>query len=296
MDGVSVFFNKGTSVHISQSRCEKAIEAALIADSYSLATHWIYDWEHLDSLSLDWNSLNAPQAHWHKDKVSGDNTHYGDHTIWLLEFIREYKTFNAYDYSTFWKNRMQSYSGYIDTSSKETLAILSEQAHAITGSNSNDLSIIGRIAPLTTTCSDKSELLSIVQSFVALTHNSERVLLAANYIADILFEILAGKDLAQLLQCTRIESSLQGALKAGLNSQHQDTSKTIRNFGPACSIEGAFESVIHLLCTYDNFEQAMIANAKAGGDSAARAMLVGMLMGAADKPVPEAWKAQYRKA
>ena len=41
---------------------------------------------------------------------------------------------------------------------------------------------------------------------------------------------------------------------------------------------------------YQDYKEAMIANVKAGGDSAARGMLVGMIMGAAGKSLPASWK------
>ncbi len=73
-----------------------AIEAALVADAYALGTHWIYDGKELGALKIDWETLNAPQAHWHKGKQKGDFTHYGDHAKWLIEFIRSNDKFELF--------------------------------------------------------------------------------------------------------------------------------------------------------------------------------------------------------
>ena len=41
-------------------------------------------------------------------------------------------------------------------------------------------------------------------------------------------------------------------IQKGLDSKNSDTFKTIREFGPACDINGGSSGVIHLLCEYDN--------------------------------------------
>ncbi len=76
----------------------------------------------------------------------------------------------------------------------------------------------------------------------------------------------------------------------GVNSKNLDTFKTIRDFGPACSIDGGFAGVIHLLSLNDNFKTIMIKNAKAGGDSSARGMIVAMILGAQNNfELPVEW-------
>ena len=62
-------------------------------------------------------------------------------------------------------------------------------------------------------------------------------------------------------------------IEKGLNSKDEDSFKAIREFGPACDIEGGFSGVIHLLAKYDNLKEMIINNSKAGGDSSARAMI-----------------------
>ena len=129
-----------------------------------------------------------------------------------------------------------------------------------------------------------------MRCFVAFTHNSKPVLLAANLFASVLFNVLEGQSITDALGNVEIDETLQDAFDAGQASKGQDSFRTIRKFGPACGIEGGFEGSIHLLCTYDDFREAMMANVKAGGDSAARGMVIGMLMGAAGKSVPDDWR------
>ena len=133
------------------------------------------------------------------------------------------------------------------------------------------------------------EFLDHVQAFVALTHNSPRVLSAAALFASIILDVIEGKSINDALDDAEIDPLLQDAFDAGQKSKDQDSFRTIRQFGPACGIEGGFEGVIHLLSTYDDFKETIMANVKSGGDSAARGMVVGMIMGAAGKNIPDTW-------
>jgi ADP-ribosylglycohydrolase len=267
-----------------------AIEAALVADAYALGAHWIYDEAQLKSLDINWEELNAPQSIWHKGKQKGDFTHYGDHGKWLETYVRKNKHFDISTYGGYWLDNMQTYTGYVDASSRETLQTLEKDPKSGKGSRSHDLSIIGRIAPLLLVSSGKEEFLEQVQSFVAFTHNSEVALKAAHFFGSVLYDVAEGAAIADALSRAEVETLLKNAYDAAMQSKGKESFATIRNFGPACGVEGGFEGVIHLLLTYEEYKEAMMANAKAGGDSAARGMIVGMIMGAAGKEIPHSWK------
>ena len=266
-----------------------AIQAAFVADAYCLGSHWVYDEAQLTTLPIDWGTLNAPQAMWHKGKNKGDFTHYGDHGKWLHEFIQKNDHFDITMYGGFWLDNMQDYKGYIDGSSRETIEALKKDPHTDKGSSSHDLSIIGRIAPLLLVSDSKEKFLKQVESFVGFTHNSPVVLKAAALFASVLYDVAEGKSIDKALHDVDVDPTLQTAFDAGVNSKGLDTFSAIRNFGPACGVEGGFEGVVHLLVSYDGFKEAMIANAKAGGDTSARAMIVAMIMGAAGKSIPSSW-------
>ena len=267
-----------------------AITGALVADAYALGSHWIYDETQLKSLPIDWETLNTPQAMWHKGKEKGDFTHYGDHGKWLYEYIEKNNHFDPSEYASFWVKKMESYQGYIDGSSRETLAILKNNPQSLCCAASHDLSIIGRIAPLLLVSETKEEFLANTQAFVSLTHNSSVVQKAAQFFAAVLFDVALGADIADTLKHTPIDPLLARAHGAAMSSKCQDSFNTIRTFGPACGVEGGFEGTIHVLLSYDDYKSAMISNAKAGGDNAARGMIIGMIMGAANKEIPQTWK------
>ncbi len=269
---------------------ENSIQGALVADAYALGSHWIYDEAQLQSLPIDWENLNAPQAIWHKGKEKGDFTHYGDHEKWLNEYVHINNHFDPSEYAAFWIKKMEHYSGYVDGSSRETLEILKNNPQALHGASSHDLSIIGRIAPLLFVSKTKEEFLANTQMFVSLTHNSPLVLNAAQFFASVLFDVALGADISDTLKHTPIDPLLARAHGAAINSKGKESFNAIRTFGPACSVEGGFEGTIHILLSYDDYKSAMITNAKAGGDNAARGMIIGMIMGAALKEIPLIWK------
>ena len=269
---------------------QNAIQGAFVADAYSLGAHWIYDETQLKNLPIDWEDLNAPQAMWHKGKAKGDFTHYGDHGKWLYEYIQINNHFDPSEYAAFWIKKMEDYQGYVDGSSRDTLAILKNNSQALCGASSHDLSIIGRIAPLLLVSKTKEEFLANTEMFVSLTHNSHVALKAAQFFASALYDVALGSDIADTLKHTAVDPLLARAHGASVNSKNQESFSTIRNFGPACGVEGGFEGTIHVLLSYDDYKSAMIANAKAGGDNAARGMIIGMIMGAANKEIPPMWK------
>lgn len=269
---------------------ENAIQGALVADAYALGSHWIYDETQLKNLPIDWEDLNAPQAMWHKGKEKGDFTHYGDHGQWLYEFIQTHNHFDPSIYASFWVEKMKDYRGYVDGSSRETLEVLKNNPQTLCGAASHDLSIIGRIAPLLLISSSKEEFLANAEMFVSLTHNSPVALKAAQFFASVLFDVALGANIADSIKHTAVDPLLARAHGAAINSKGQESFGAIRTFGPACGVEGGFEGTIHILASYDDYKSAMIANAQAGGDNAARGMIIGMIMGAALKEIPFGWK------
>ena len=66
----------------------------------------------------------------------------------------------------------------------------------------------------------------------------------------------------------------------------------------SCGIAAALPGVIHLVLTYENdLKTALVENVMAGGDSAARGLATGMLLGAylGMQSIPEHWLADMQK-
>lgn len=273
-------------------KVKEIVLSTLVADAYSLGAHWVYDEKQLSSLDVNWNELNDPKAIWHKDKKSGDFTHYGDQTLWLYEFVQDKNEFNAKDFISFWQKKVEVYNGYIDGATRETLVNIENDVYP-SGSPSTDLSIIGRIAPLLLVSNTKEEFLKNVEAFVLCTHNSVQAVNSAKYFASVLLEVLNGTEIEEAIDKIKekFDSSIQTFVSQGLDSKTKNTFETIRTFGPACDISDGFSGVIHLLTRYDNLKEMLVCNAKAGGDTSARAMIASMIFVAKSNinQIPASW-------
>jgi len=86
-------------------------------------------------------------------------------------------------------------------------------------------------------------------------------------------------------------------IEKGLQSAAEETRPTIKDFGQMCEIDAAFPCVIHLISKYENdLKTAMVENAMAGGDSAARGLIAGAIIGAylGAAAIPERWLSELK--
>lgn len=270
-----------------EKKIKDLVLSSLVADSYCLGTHWIYDENQLINNDINWEELNAPMAIWHKGKSAGDFTHYGDQNYWLYEFLKDKNSFNEKEFLDFWFEKMKTYTGYIDASCRKTILNI-ENGVVPSGANSHDLSIVGRIVPLLKVSKTKEEFLQNVGKFVKLTHNSKEALQSADFFANLLLLVLENNEIEKsILELKNsYDSFFQEMIEKGINSKNSDTFETIRTFGPACDINSGFSGVIHLLCKYDNLKDMLVANSKAGGDTSARAMIASVIF-LANKQISE---------
>ena len=261
-----------------RKKVKDLILTSLVADAYSLGAHWVYDEKQLQNPSINWEELNTPLSLWHKGKLAGEFTHYGDQTYWLYKFLEDKETFDENEYFKYWQERINSYNGYIDGASRETLENIKNDVKP-SGSNSTDLSIVGRFTPLLLVSKSKEEFIENVEKFVKLTHNSKKAINASIFFAKVLLESLEGKDFQETIISLKEQSSedIKNLVNRGIDSKDKNTFETIREFGPACDIDEGFSGIIHLLYKYTNLKEMLINNAKAGGDSSARAMIASVI-------------------
>ncbi|MBE0496852.1 MAG: ADP-ribosylglycohydrolase family protein [Campylobacterales bacterium] len=267
--------------------------AALVADSYSLGAHWIYDEKQLQEAPIDWERLNAPMVAWHKGKEAGDFTHYGDQTVWLRAFLADKTTFDPEAYRAFWFEKMQHYAGYIDGASRTTVENIKNNVTP-SGSASTDLSVVGRTTPLLGVSSTPEDFYANVEAFIKLTHNSPKALMAGDFFARLLVMVLEKKPIQEAMLSLKNSYSKDfwQKVEQGMESKDQETFAAIRAFGPACDVDEGFSGVVHLLCKYDNPKEMLIQNAKAGGDSSARGMIAAVIFMANSslEQLPASWQ------
>ena len=274
-----------------------AIYGALVADAFSLGGHWVYEPSEIKERFPSLEGFYDPMTEYHGAKKAGEFTHYGDQCMWLLESISLEKEFSLANFSERWKEYMSEYEGYIDGASKTTLENLKAGKSAIeAGSSSQDLSVIGRIAPLALLYADQQKELedaAVLQS--KMTHNSVAVVDTTRLFAQLLYLVLQGytpkNSILAMLEESHDEK-VKKWMKMALASTEHDTIEAIKSCGQSCNVNGACPSALHLILKYENnYEEAMRQNVYAGGDSAARGMVTGMILGAYNGlgKIPQAW-------
>lgn len=273
--------------------------ASLAADSLSLGVHWIYNTNVIDKKFGRVETYIKPERPtYHPTKARGEFTHYGDQTMVLLESVSKCAGFDLLDFSQRWQVFFKNYDGYFDTATKATLEnIKSGKLPAEAGSGSDDLAGAARIAPLLNVYRDDPEkLIASAAAQTALTHNNSQVIKSAEFFSVVTYQILAGTSpVAAIEQAAKEEfksDPFTEWIEMGLQSVDQETRQSILDFGQMCETAAAFPGVIHLIAKYENnLKQALIENAMAGGDSAGRGLIVGMLLGAylGMDAIPQDW-------
>ena len=274
-----------------------AIYGALVADAFALGAHWVYEIDEIKEKFPKLEGFYDPMTEYHGSKKAGDFTHYGDQCMWLLESVSLEKEFSLASFSQRWKAYMQDYEGYIDGASKTTLENLNSGKSALeAGSTSQDLSVVGRIPPLALIYCDQQkdfEDASVLQS--RMTHNSQAVIETTRFFSQLLYLVLQGYTPKNSILAILEESDnevLVKWIKTALASVEHDTIEAVKSCGQSCNVNGACPSALHLILKYENnYAEAMRQNVYAGGDSAARGMVTGMILGAYNglSSIPQDW-------
>jgi len=277
---------------------QAAVMGAFVADALSLGVHWVYNTGVIDKKFGRVERYYDPLTSYHKGKRAGDFTHYGDQMLVLLETIVADNRFDANRFAQSWRNFFSDYTGYFDKATKATLENMTNGGEPTgSGSTSDDLAGAARMAPLVCVyAGDRDRLIQSSRSQTAVTHNNERVIETADFFARVVFNVLGGQAAAAAIEATLdsdfADSSIAPLLRMGQASNQRDTRETIAEFGQMCSVEAGLPGAIHLITRHgDDFKAAMVENVMAGGDSSARGMLVGMVLGAAHgmAAIPEEW-------
>ena len=278
--------------------------ASFAADALSLGVHWIYNTNVIDK---KWGRveeyIKPERPTYHPTKNLGELTHYGDQTLVLLKSIVGSSGFDLNHFANRWQEFFKSYEGYFDGATKATLEnFTAGKGPADAGSDSDDLAGAARIAPLAYCYrNDLIKLVAAARAQTALTHNNQTVIETAEFFGQVVWQVLHGEA-----PTTAIKQALGEGFDRepyvkwvtdGLNSAEADTRQTLLDFGQMCEIEAAFPGVVHLIARYeDNLTEGLIENAMAGGDSAGRGLIVGMILGAhrGIDAIPQKWLSELK--
>ncbi len=278
---------------------------AFVADALALGPHWVYDSSEIETKLGKVEGFHAPLTSYHPGKAAGDYTHLGDQ-MWTLQqsVLACGGLFDAQDFSRRWReiwtnSRTQSYR---DKASEQTLQNL-ERGTPIheAGSLSEELAGPVRGIPVLVAGlrrgASEQQLIEGMQEQTALTHRGIPALHTAAFIARLALGLAAGLDLETALDGGLCDSS-QIVRDHGLRAESSkldglSTAEAIKNLGQACNLNQALPSAIILLVRHGgSYREAMIENVMAGGDSAARGILVGALLGYVHglESIPKEWR------
>ncbi|NJB68733.1 ADP-ribosylglycohydrolase [Desulfobaculum xiamenense] len=282
-----------------KERAAAACWAAFAADSLALSAHWVYDTRAIRQTLGRPDALAAPMdPRYHKNRSAGDLTHYGDQMFVLLESVAATGGFDLDDFFGRWRKLFDGYDGYIDSATRTTLERIEfGEGPQSCGSNSNDLSGASRLAALVPALHDDLDaLVAAARAQAKMTHNNPLVLDAAEFFARAIHAGLGGASVSDALDTASreryIAAPIESWLAQGREFSAGDTVSAVATFGQSCHIEGAFRSTVQIVLRHaDDLREALVDNVMAGGDSAARGMLVGALLGAVHGPkaLPPEW-------
>jgi ADP-ribosylglycohydrolase len=282
-----------------KTKVQAALVAAFVADALALPAHWIYD---TGRLAKEFGRLDQfvkpAKGSYHFGKDKGDFTHYGDQMRVLLESVVACNGFELEDFARRWRALFADYQGYVDEATQATLENFARGASpANAGSPSNNLAGASRMVPLVLCYhQDLEGLVRAARQQTQMTHNNSEVIESAEFFARVLWRVLhGGSSLAavdEVTACLPATTPLAGWVATGKQLAVMDSVTAIGSLGQSCHASHAFPSVIQLLARHeDNLAEALIDGIMAGGDSAARGILVGAVMAAHHgwDAIPTSW-------
>ncbi len=283
------------------------VYGAFIGDALSLGAHWIYNPSKITRIYGRITDYISPKDNkYHAKKAPGDVSHYGDQTMALLQSLAAGQRWDLQEFAQRWRRMFADYSDYMDSATQQTLDnFAAGAAPDDAGSGSDDLSAVGRIAPLFAVAALKqpAALHTAVRQQTAMTHNDPGVIEAGDFFAAVVMSVLAGSDISAAIfdAANRPYKTLPVVtwVAEAQDCLELDTVEAIAKLGQTCHNPDAFPSTIYLLLKYgDDLEACLIDNVMAGGDSAARGLLIGMVLGARRgfSAIPKRWVTGLRRA
>jgi ADP-ribosylglycohydrolase len=292
-----------------ESRLSAAIWGQFIGDAAALGTHWIYD---LDDLAARYpggiQGFETPKAgHYHEGKQSGDQTHYGDAALLLLESLAACGAeFRENDFCI----RLTSFFGsplcksYRDHATRETLEHLTaEPDNFQNGANDDQLATVSRLSPVVVAyhARPSTERLDAIRRLTLVTQNHPTAIGCAAAHSVLLDSLLQGTSFAEAFEATRKSADVSCDGSDYFEFAHMlrelDVVTATGRFGQSCPLPQSFPSALHAaLLHHEDFTTAILLTLRAGGDSAGRASMIGAWLGAIHgmEGIPEEWLMQLR--
>ena len=309
---------KGPEKTTSEDRLKGAIWGQFVGDAAALGTHWIYDLsEQREQYPDGVNGFEAPkEGHYHFGKQPGDQTHYGDGALVLLESIAKE---GAFDVRAFGSSFVESfrpgvYPGYLDHATMGTLENFKKFTEFGSardfdfqqGADDDQLAAASRLAALVVRYSNDPSVLSLVEQATRVCQNNEYAVAYMKFNALLLLEFLNKSDVqaavahaADKISTIDLGPEISVQVHQAFELVSKDVTDVTLAFGQSCPLPKSFPSSVHALLKHsENFETAILAVVRAGGDSAGRAAMVGAWLGAhlGIDAIPEFWRSRLTHA
>lgn len=291
------------------SALQGAIWGQFVGDAAALGTHWIYD---LDVMAGEFpegvHGFETPKkGHYHEGKASGDQTHYGDAALLLLESIAECGEFREADFGARFEVyfRNPACRSYRDHATRETLEHLDAQpGNYQNGADDDQPATVTRLAPLVVLnhATAPTDFEDAIRRLTLVTQNHLRAVACATAHAELLRILLTGKPFREAYEETRKSSAVncEGAdyFELAYVMRNMDTIAATEKLGQSCPLTQSFPASLLAAWQHaDSFKDAVLATIRAGGDNAARASMIGAWLGAAHgiEGIPADWLEKLTK-
>ncbi|MBN2268624.1 MAG: ADP-ribosylglycohydrolase family protein [Acholeplasmataceae bacterium] len=281
---------------------DQYIKGALVANAATLGFHWIYDSDYLEKLSKEQNLLFNKQMKKHFDRATpsyyvyphakiGSSTTQGMMLKWLYKEMKSNPTISKNDYEDLIYNYIKpggSYEGYIETYGKRLILqrLIKDLNLTMDEQPLSDDHLVGFIPYLV--CKElninRDKAWELASAFTTLEDYKYFY-----QMFDYIFKHIKTKPLSDVLS-----EAIQFAPKSYQEKLTQaikmdDTKSFIRDYaGTACHLPQSIPLIYHMLYRSRSYEEIIDWNAKLGGASSDRGLILGAVM-AQISPIPEDW-------
>lgn len=268
--------------------------SSLIGDAIALGPHWIYKNEVIQGHFPDGLTGYAdPRSLYHPDKKAGDQTHYGDQTLVLARSLEARgESWSKDGWREDWRAFWQTSDAYRDHATRETLAHI--EAGSTEPSDSNELGGGSRIAAVLAVipAEELEKRIAVARESVSLTHGDPVVADAAEWLVRITTSVEQGSELSAAIRGAQAPAGemlktgdiIKNAFDFAQNLAGDEVQALLplaTELGLSCDISGALPLALGLALRFENDPvKALTTNALLGGDSAARGLVIGLLLGA----------------
>ncbi len=280
----------------------KYLVGSLTANAATLGFHWIYNSNYLEELSKRQSLLFQVQDQYHFDKSVhsyyaypfsklGDVTTQGMFMKWLYQALISHKDFSQDDYAKLIYNYIRpggEYVGYVETYGKKLIINMlnQEMKLGLAPLEFNDNHLVGFVPYLV--CKElkltNEKAWELASLFTAKSEYNDFY-----KVFDYIFDNIKSTNMKETLEgsIAYAPTTYQKALMMGIDMS--DTTSFIKEYaGIACNINMSLPLIFHMLSHANSYEELITWNAKIGGASSDRGLLLGAIMSQIST-VPQSW-------